>query len=394
MSSKNKKQYQWFKIPGEIEIIVSKKVKNQIKYLCDKISSVEWSGILFYTIDGDITTPEAVIKLEYIYPKDKGSSAFTEYEYDDDFIEWRMKHPENVKWLIGHIHSHNNMNTYFSGTDNEELEDNAENHNFYLSVIVNNRMESVAKMVFQGETEESKVVYTLNSSNGDKWKVKVNKQPFNAIFYKDCNISLGNNDVSSEFIELVENIIKREELSRRAFTDNVNNSWKDHLNNKELIEGRRLGQSNIDPYSFNTTPYGRTLHTPDTDFNKYLKPQKNDVFKDLENDIFDYPPFIRDQMDEWNVFFLTKGVSIDVKNTIENLLTDLDNEISDTGDAVLETMVKELSNYLRMFNVKYSKSLTVEMAIKSLLYDLELYEDSTTSADLLINEINLTYELI
>lgn len=42
---------------------------------------------------------------------------------------------------IGHIHSHNTMGVFFSGTDWGELEDNAPNHNYYLSLIVNNFMD-------------------------------------------------------------------------------------------------------------------------------------------------------------------------------------------------------------------------------------------------------------
>ena len=57
------------------------------------------------------------------------------------------------QWKVGHIHSHNVMRVFFSGTDMDELHDNAPSHNFYVSLIVNNLLtlyinESVLKESF------------------------------------------------------------------------------------------------------------------------------------------------------------------------------------------------------------------------------------------------------
>lgn len=46
-----------------------------------------------------------------------------------------------------------NMNTYFSSTDMSELADNAEQHQYYLSLIVNNAMDIVAKVGVAVEQE-------------------------------------------------------------------------------------------------------------------------------------------------------------------------------------------------------------------------------------------------
>lgn len=44
------------------------------------------------------------------------------------------------------------MGVFFSGTDKDELIENSEYHNFYLSLIVNNRNEMVAKVAFRAKT--------------------------------------------------------------------------------------------------------------------------------------------------------------------------------------------------------------------------------------------------
>lgn len=113
---------------------------SKVRYLCTAISNVEWSGVLFYKFDGSITDETLSVTLLDILLMDKGSSAYTDYEFNSAFTEYMMNHPEYMEdnYAYGHIHSHNKMDVFFSGTDNQELVDNAENYNFYLSVIVNN----------------------------------------------------------------------------------------------------------------------------------------------------------------------------------------------------------------------------------------------------------------
>jgi len=149
------------------------KILKQIQYLCSQISKVEWSGILFYSITGDISAPKTFkIKLEEILPMDMGTSAYTSYELDNRYVDFLMDNPHAMEWKMGHIHSHNTMPVYFSGTDMSELNDNAPNHNYYLSLIVNNFMEFCAKLCYMGEGPDSlNVDYTGLNSEGEKYVI-------------------------------------------------------------------------------------------------------------------------------------------------------------------------------------------------------------------------------
>lgn len=90
------------------------KVFNQIQFLCKEIASVEWSGILFYKIEGTIKNPsEMKLILEDILPMHKGNSTFTEYTFDERVAEYMMDHEELEECKIGHIHSHNTMGKLF-----------------------------------------------------------------------------------------------------------------------------------------------------------------------------------------------------------------------------------------------------------------------------------------
>lgn len=125
-------------------------VLHQIQYLCRHIPKVEWSGALFYTIEGSIKDPSTFkIILKTILPLDMGSTTYTEYNLDDRFLDFiEEDFEERCTWKLGHIHSHNTMAVFFSGTDMAELNDNAPSHNFYLSLIVNNYMDFMAKVAF------------------------------------------------------------------------------------------------------------------------------------------------------------------------------------------------------------------------------------------------------
>jgi hypothetical protein len=191
-------------------------VLHQIQYLCKNIPEVEWSGALFYTTEGSIEKPETFkITLKTILPLDMGSSAYTEYHLDSrfmDFIEEDFE--ERCTWKLGHIHSHNVMSVFFSGTDMAELNDNAPAHNFYLSLIVNNYMDFIAKVAFIGEAKKDikQVPYTAKTADGHDYIIE--KQDFEVntkkLFSYDCDIATPKNEITvpEQFVAQVAKIME------------------------------------------------------------------------------------------------------------------------------------------------------------------------------------------
>jgi hypothetical protein len=80
----------------------------------------------------------------------KGNSVHTGFEYGEDIIDYQMSNPKLNITPKGLIHSHNKMGVFFSKEDQEEIEDNAEFYNYYLSVVVNNRLEFAMRLSFLG----------------------------------------------------------------------------------------------------------------------------------------------------------------------------------------------------------------------------------------------------
>ncbi len=205
----------------KIKVTLTEKIKNQIQYLCKNISREEWSGILFYSLQGSIKDAKnATITLEEILPMDKGSQAYTEYELDNRFIDHLMKHPNLMGMKIGHIHSHNIMNAFFSGTDMSELKDNSAGHNFYLSVIVNNFGEIVGKIAMRAKIKTSIVGdYKAIDENGNEFNISPIDTTIDMekLFIYDCDIrdNFPTVGIDEDFSSHVEAIIKKEEFSRK-----------------------------------------------------------------------------------------------------------------------------------------------------------------------------------
>lgn len=177
--------------PEKPTLHISKLLMRQIQDMCTRTpQGKEWSGPFFYKeIEGDISKPESfALSGEFLYPMDIGSSAYTEYEIlprpgtnKSPLVKWAMQHVIGKKLQLGHIHSHHNMAVWFSGTDQDELEGNAQHHNYYLSLIVNNKYEMTARIgiLLEAEVEQElsffkKVTknFTLSHS-GETYKKKV-----------------------------------------------------------------------------------------------------------------------------------------------------------------------------------------------------------------------------
>jgi hypothetical protein len=180
-------------LQGKPKLVVSQQVSDQIKLLCNKFAAVEWSGVLYHTIEGDYNDPDNFkLRAEYILLMDVGSSAFTEYRFSDpSFAEALAEKPEFMDMKMGHIHSHNNMNVFFSGTDNDELLDNAPNYNYYLSLIINNKHEMVARTAIPGKITSSDRTLTCVNASGENvvWQMEEAKEE-DIVGYLDCEITI------------------------------------------------------------------------------------------------------------------------------------------------------------------------------------------------------------
>lgn len=128
---------------------------------------------------------DMVITLHDILLMDKGTAAYTEFNWDEDVVMYQMEHPELMDMTIGHIHSHNTMSVFFSSTDHSELNDNCPLHNFYLSVIVNNFMDIEAKIAFTAQSQN----FVCKDETGKDYTLAIKGEEIKPMmFIYDCEI--------------------------------------------------------------------------------------------------------------------------------------------------------------------------------------------------------------
>lgn len=158
---------------------------------------------MFYSVTGSIKDPANFkIEIEDILPLDMGTSVFTSYDLDERFIDYLMEDPKRMKFKVGHIHSHNIMSVFFSGTDMEELNDSAPAYNYYLSLIVNNYMDMTAKVAFVANATATiqKVDYVSLDENGKPFSMSQKDFTFEKeiLYMYDCGITVPSIDIVVE----------------------------------------------------------------------------------------------------------------------------------------------------------------------------------------------------
>lgn len=220
-------------------VLVTDKIFRQIQIMHNLAKGNEWSGILFYRIiSGEIDDPaNLVLRLEEVLPMDIGNPTYTEYDFDlldpvvSDAIERTLEDP-SLKY--GHMHSHQDMNCFFSGTDVDECEDNADKYDHYVSIIINkkNDMEKnwCGRICINGEEEVSgnvSVTTKYNSGLGRVETTPISKKE-RIIKNIDCVIKPDPNSFWEDIDRANEILTKKETVVRTIpYTQNNQYSSQD-----------------------------------------------------------------------------------------------------------------------------------------------------------------------
>jgi len=342
------------------KLFISEEVNNKIKYICSKINSVEWSGVLVYKSIGTLDDiSDLQMEVIDIYIMDIGSSAHTSFSYDPlDIATAFEKNPDWIEneYRLGLIHSHVNMGVFFSGTDISEL---------------------VAKIAFVGEEEivTRKKLSIFNSIKqvikSKEYEEETNKEE--VVFTCDLDITKEGTTVSFEDID-----------ARVA-----------DIKSKKEAEAKKAVQSS---YKSMGAGYQREFNFPD--HNKYKSYHKgfNNFLE--EDDYIDIPtskavvPFNKYSEEELELFLkyllLGKTGSLEEakRKSLNAIITELDSKIP----------VDARQQEFYLFNLidgSYQKDGT-----KTIMYDkfFELYKvlpsDPTTilMLDEFLDKFNSYYE--
>lgn len=359
------------KIEDKVKVVIPKDVINKIQYLCTVISTVEWSGILFYTVKGTIKNPsKMVITLKDILPMDRGSAASTEFTYDERYVEFLMNNEERLDYKSGLIHSHNNMGVFYSGVDQDELKNNSKSHNFYLSVVVNNKLDIIGRIGISGVAEtEVKTYYRSLDEDGKSYNLSPStlKVKSEKLYYIDCEMeySIPKPSMEEEFVNNT-NIILTKDNKKNSFSilpptgpyNSPITNYKDNFNYP-------VWGSN--DYDYGNLPKVRKDIKPKRKITKQLSKFKEDEFFRRECEIFLIKAFGFDDPEFDPEFY--------DDTSLDEVLIYLDSDLEE-GELTIPEIIEDFSSnfasiYEQYFHNTVYSTETIKSTIISILEDYE-----------------------
>lgn len=312
-------------INKKYKMYIPKEVGDTIKTLCREIPNLEWSGILFYTYESSILE-ELKINIVDIYPMDIGTATTTEFEITPEVASYMAENINLFECQIGLVHSHNNMKSFFSGTDISTLKEEGKKRNHFLSLVVNNTGEYVAKITSK----------------------KINKKIVNTKYIIPSFDNSSFEGTTEEEIEDIEVLINDIEIKSDSY--NENSSLLDRIKELKSKPKSLIYKPSISTYKHINRYYEEDYEDYD-DYTPYFKTKETSIKTDIEieksdNDIDNYY-----DIDFNNVDIPDK----DIKDLTNQILTgsilagnsnfDLDKWVCESMDKILDNRFSSVEEY-------------------------------------------------
>lgn len=119
------------------KLIITPELEEKIRFLCARFPNNEYSGVLFYDYTGRFEDNSLVLTAKDFCLMDYGSAIYTEFDKSAEICNYMIEH-DLLECQQGLMHSHDQMSTFFSGTDLGTLQEEGSDMNNFLSLIVNN----------------------------------------------------------------------------------------------------------------------------------------------------------------------------------------------------------------------------------------------------------------
>lgn len=337
------------------KMFIPKEVENKIGLLLENIRNIEWSGVLFYDVEGSFEDNSLKVICKDILPMDIGNATYTEWDMNADVVSYIVDHPELVGSYQANIHSHHCMDSRPSGTDLNTLKEEGSDVNHFVSLIVNNAGTYTAMITRKVDIKNDVYsVYTYKSFGDVTVEGKSDYTECNTCieyFYLDIEVEQSENNNS----ELLARIDKLKQPKIKTHTPPFNSSNQEYWPYTELHK--------------NTV-------------NK--EPKQKELFTDFKEEAL--TDWYVKQLLTCNVL-ISKDNKIDINDTYERALSIIKNRFSDIGSyehfmsnfvdfivydftEKLEELHKEPSNPAEAASLLFDKILPLKGSYINILTDL------------------------
>jgi hypothetical protein len=186
-------------------------------------------------MEGELENPSEIVCTPVgVQLMDIGKPAYTEYDFSPDALfDFLDNHPEldMSKVRMGHIHTHHDMSTYFSPTDQDELQINAPNHAYYLSLIVNFSSQFCAKIAFVGKEASSRKI----KNRQGEWVTISGEQEKEVLYTIDLEIEMEMDEQLLDRFDKLEEENQAKEARRKELAKEA--SKMQHVNSFGMYTG-------------------------------------------------------------------------------------------------------------------------------------------------------------
>lgn len=333
------------------KLTIPMKVENKIRYTCQKIWDVEWSGVLFFKYEGSFEENNLNIICEDFFVMDIGSSGYTEFFMSPDVISY-MAENDLLDCQMSLIHSHNNMATFISGTDLETLRVEGIDRNNFVSLIVNNQGNYTAAITRKVKEHNVSKTYDffdkgeVVSLNNEVKETVI--EYFNLKIVKEIDNNVDIKSLSDRIKEVRMNkaaeACKRE--ANRVYGNTVVNSTN---SNKQLTLSNEMKKDYQEEYDLDIPIDSKTIENMFKQIitSNLILPDNSKL--DVEKWIKNMPNIFNKRFDDINKYraWIEEFIEFITINEAENNLTKINNgwDAIDIQIAYCEALLREVTKY-------------------------------------------------
>ena len=271
-----------YKETKKYQLNITNKLEAKIRLLCEKINTVEWSGIVFYDIEGTLKDDNLVITAVDLFLMHKGTAGYTEFEITPDIAHY-MAMNDLIEYKQGLIHSHNNMSTFFSGTDQNTLLELGSKQRHFFSLIVNNEgtyTAGITKAVLKKrKVEETRTIYTFDDELIEETVPEYREEEVTDVHYYELDINYA--EEMREFMDRI-SVIEKESINTPTYS-----SYSSYGNKFGNYSSNYARQSNL-PFSgtsgYSTPNYTKKSNSTGTTINSLSEEEIKEVMSGMIQD--------------------------------------------------------------------------------------------------------------
>lgn len=280
------------------KLIITPELEEKIRFLCARFPNNEYSGVLFYDYTGRFEDNSLVLTAKDFCLMDYGSATYTEFNKSAEICNYMIEH-DLLECQQGLMHSHDQMSTFFSGTDLGTLQEEGSDMNNFLSLIVNNAGQYTAAITRKVK-HIPHVTEVLEYEFFGEETINIGNDEYDAIESYEIEYFFLNIEKPTVNIGYTDLFNRIEEISKdKTKIININREPRTNLIVDSTLKATPLYKETNIPFSKANTAVQAGVDTDESiDYNKYKfnETDLNNIVKQL---LIGSPIFTPKDLNEW-----------------------------------------------------------------------------------------------